>query len=168
MKDKKNRLSIEERKFINIYIENGGNGTRAFIEAFSAKKYTEKTCATSAHNILKKLEVKKAIEKRMLELEQSSAIRLETKRNALWDIACDGMQTEKRQISGQSDSIEKMVDSRTSVSAINELNKMDGHHAGQNIYVRSEQFVFGQAFDQSSSNADKGEKAVQGEVLESE
>ena len=162
------KLSIEERKFINIYLENGGNGTRAFIEAFDAKKYTEKTCATSAHNILKKLEVKKAIEKRMLELERSSAIRLETKRNALWDIAQDGMQTQKQKISGQSDKIDKMIDSRTSVAAINELNKMDGHHAGQNIYVRSEQFVFGQAFDQQASQPGKEEKSVEGEVMEDE
>ncbi len=103
----------------------------------------------------------------MLELEQSSAIRLETKRNALWDIACDGMQTEKRQISGQSDRIEKMVDSRTSVAAINELNKMDGHHAGQNIYVRSEQFVFGQGFDQQAETKNE-EKSVEGEIVESE
>ena len=135
---------MQERKFVNAYLENGGNASKAYLAAEFPEKKTRNSLDVCACQLLKKPKIAIALKERLAELDRSSEIRIETKRLALWDIARDGMQTIPLADQPENQPVQKMVDSRTSVQAIHELNKMDGHHVGQNVYIRSEQFVFGQ------------------------
>ncbi|MGI9277833.1 MAG: terminase small subunit [Endozoicomonas sp.] len=152
-------LTVQERKFVNEYLENGGHASKAYVAAKFPEKKTRNSLDVCACQLLKKPKIAMALEERLIELDRASEIRVETKRLALWDIAQDGMQKMPMEVSENKPAMEKMVDSKTSVSAISELNKMDGHHAGQSLYIRSEQFVFGQSF---------AGDVVEGEVLDEE
>jgi phage terminase small subunit len=59
-------LTIKERKFLTAYIKNGGNATRAAI----ACGYSKKTAGTIGCELLRKPQIKAALEKHM---EQSAA-----------------------------------------------------------------------------------------------
>ncbi len=122
-------LTNLERKFVSAYIENGCNGRKAYEVAGYKKNETQSLVDSAIHRIVHKPQVTKAIQLRLEELDKSAAIRFETKRIELWDMAQTWRET---------------GDVRAGVAAVNEMNKMDGHHAAQNLFVRSESYSFGQ------------------------
>lgn len=131
-------LTMLERKFLNAYIENGGNATKAYQAAVPKErleKLTKGSISVNGCNLLKSPKIIRAINDRMIELEKSSAIQFETKRLELWDMAKTWRES---------------GDVRSGIAAVNEMNKMDGHHAAQSLHIRSEQFVFGQSMGLSS------------------
>ena len=68
----------------------------------------------------------------------------------MWSVAEDGMQNHDTGTKEQPISKSGMRDGRTSVSAIAELNKMDGHHAATNHNLNVTSVSFTQSIGQQS------------------
>ncbi len=135
-------LTAQERKFVNAYLENNGNSVEAYKTAGYSINGRTNSIEAMACQLLKRPKVATEVHKRLEIIDRASEIKIENKRLALWDIAQDGMQKIPLEVREKQAAMGKMVDSRTSVAAINELNKMDGHHAASKIHLQGEIFSF--------------------------
>ncbi len=147
-----NELTVLERKFISAYIENGGNGRKAYLAAGYKNNNKQSYIDQLISRLVKKPQVVLELQKRLSELDKSAAISFESKRLELWDMAQTWRDT---------------GDVRAGVAAVNEMNKMDGHHAAQNMLIRSEQFIFGQMMDVDANPADS-DCPIAGELADAE
>ena len=146
------KLSVQHRIFVNEYIANGGNATKAY----EAAGYAGKGGEISGHQLLRKPKIQAAVIIRQEEVVRASEITLEKKRVALWSVAEDGMK--QRALGSEQETIrEGMRDGRTSVAAISELNKMDGHHQINNSHVSFTSVTFNQGIADSTSESIDGE-----------
>ena len=118
-------LTIRQLKFIDLYIESG-NAYQSYIKAGYNQYSTRNAVDVSVGKLVRKPHIQAAINHRRLEIESSQRIRLESKRSLLWEIA-----NECRQ-----------ADPKAAVAALNELNRMDGHHIDAKVRAPSTPFVF--------------------------
>lgn len=65
VKGKKDKLTLKQKKFADFYLSNGGNATKAALDAGYSKKTAYKIGAEN----LKKPQIKKYIEKRLAEMD---------------------------------------------------------------------------------------------------
>lgn len=121
------KLTPKQRSFIDHYLENGCNGTQAARDA--GYKGNQNTLASVAKDNLRKPHIKSVIDAARAKLKEKLGISAENKRQALWDIAQDGM--EKVDVQGKD--FKRMKNPLTAIQAITELNKMDGDHAALKI-----------------------------------
>jgi len=112
-------LNDRQRKFIDEYIRNGGNGTKAAIFA----GYSENSAAQMACENLNKPHIKEALEQRKRDINQVSQVGLDWRLKILQRAAEAGLETYLTEGGPRYQAIS------ASVSAINELNKMTGAHA---------------------------------------
>ncbi len=104
------------QQFARAYVKNGGDGAQAAIETGSPKSSAKVT----GSRWLKQPDVQAEIEKQRKNSESKLEITIEKKMKRLWNIA---ISTEEK--------------SRDCISAIAELNKMQGHYEKQKIDVTS-------------------------------
>lgn len=112
-------LNMRQQKFVDEYIKNDGNGTKAAIAA----GYSEDSAAAIASQNLNKLHIKEAIEQRKRDLNAASKVGLDWRLSILQRAAEAGLETYLTEGGPRYQAIS------ASVSAINELNKMTGAHA---------------------------------------
>ncbi len=156
----KSGLNQKQLKFALAYLENGGDASAAYKAADYGSKGSKNSDYVSAFKLLRNPKVRFYLEKQLSEIEKSALIRIENKRNALWDIAQDGMQ--KIPVK-KARKFEIMHDPKVSVSAIHELNRMDGHHKGGNSVFLTDQIVFGQVIEGEGTEV---LEAIEGELVE--
>ena len=153
-------LNIRQRKFVNAYLENGGNASKAYKDA-GYECSNRNVLDVNSCTLLRSPKIQTVMHKRQEEAVKSSEISLDRKRNALWDIAKDGM----NKSTGTEAPVEIMNDSRASIAAISELNRMDGHHAATNSNINIQAVSFIQDIG-IANNHEQQEKTVEGEILD--
>jgi len=124
------KLTVKQQKFVQYYLANGGNGTEAARKA--GYKGSEKTLSQVAIENLGKPGISKLIGIEQEKLKESTGATAKAKRELLWKIAQHNSackQADKEDSSGEV----KMLDPKAAISAITELNKMDGDHASTKI-----------------------------------
>lgn len=95
-------------KFVEAYLKNGGNGTKAAISA----GFSERSASAVSVRLKRDEVFKKAIEKARNRTEKFIDITHEKKIKVLWDIATDNINVNKK----------------AAISAIDVINKMDGSY----------------------------------------
>jgi len=115
MKDE--QLTDKQKIFIKAYLANGFNATQAALTAGYSNKHTDKI----ASELIRKTRVRAAIDAEINRVAKKLEITFEKKLNLLWECAQDckaGAATK-----------EGYVNASGLVSAVAELNKMQGHYA---------------------------------------
>jgi hypothetical protein len=117
-------ITTKQRNFVMQYFANGCNATQAAISA----GYKEKTAQQKGHNLLKEPGVKEFVERKMKQYTEKLEITAEMKMKKLWLCADRGIPETIGD--GQNLWAEGM---RVGISAISELNKMQGDYAPEKI-----------------------------------
>jgi phage terminase small subunit len=104
-------LTQKQLFFVEHYIQTGGNGTAA--ARASGYKGSTATLGAVAHENLNKPHIRDEILRRQAEFRDQMTVTTEAKRQQLWAIANQCVET----------------DPMTAIKAIHELNRMDGDHA---------------------------------------
>lgn len=128
------KLTIKQAKFVKEFLLNG-NGNEAYRQAYNASKMSAKAISVEVNKLLKNPSIALEIEKDREKLQKEFEVTAEQKRKKLWDIieGCakeipvplKGSQDEE----GNANLINMPADPKAAISAIAELNKMDGHLA---------------------------------------
>lgn len=108
-------LTLKQKRFVEEYIKNGGNGTRAA----EAAGYSKKTCGEIAYENMKKPQIKNHFQKSLENIEERLGITAEWKAKMLKRCVMRCMPKEKN----------KSMRPTGMINAISELNKMQGHYA---------------------------------------
>lgn len=103
------KLSLKQKLFVEYY-SSSGDGKKAALKAGYSAKYPSR----SAHQLLKNPAIKQAVESQQQEAFKALNIEREDKIRVLWYIAKTHY---------------KKSDARAAISAITELNKMQGDYA---------------------------------------
>lgn len=162
----KDSLNIRQRRFVNAYIANGGNASKAYKEA-GYECSSDEVSDSMACRLINNPKVEFAVNEELLLAEKEARVSFRRKVTWLGDIAEDGMKKAKvisDPESGRVVEIDKMQDSRSSIAAIAELNRMQGHHAAINTNLNIQSV----SFSHNIGNPDdlgSDEKPVQGEVV---
>ena len=119
------KITDKQKHFVELYLANGLNATKAYIEAGYSNNNGR--ADTNASNCLKKANVKAYLEQLQSEVSEEIGRTKEDLLNRLWDIALD------------SDS------EGNSIKASETINKMNGWNASEkkDITLNSEQPLFG-------------------------
>lgn len=128
-------MNVKQQKFVDYYIESG-NAAQSYKRAGYSSK-NRHTLDVAAGQALRNIEVSEAIVQRRNEIVEASAIRIESKRVLLWQIA----QKASGRLKDDSDEVFQ-PDYKAAIAAINELNRMDGHHKDKNIRITDDRFTF--------------------------
>lgn len=113
-------VTIKQRKFVTNYIQNGLNGAKAIRDAgyeTDAVNSTTLACQTLKHPAVKKL-----VEKEVRRLEKDFGLTFDYKIKKLKKILDNTI---------PDDDCATPEHYRVGISAISELNKMQGHHAAE-------------------------------------
>ena len=161
-------LNLRQRKFVNAYIANGGNASKAYREA-GYECADDQSMEALASRMIRNVKVITAIDKQLVLIEKAAQISFERKVSWLADISEDGMKkttvTSDPESTGRTVVLDKMQDSRASIAAISELNRMQGHHAATNTNLNISQVSFNQNIGVPSDLGSDEEKPIDGEVI---
>ena len=128
-------LNPKKQRFIDYYIELGDAGAAYAKAGFVAN--TQNSRDAGACRLLRS--VKNEVAERMDEISKAGRIRIESKRVLLWEIA----QKASGRLKPVSEGDEPFQpDYRAAIAAVNELNRMDGHHSDKKIRIQDERFTF--------------------------
>lgn len=159
-------LNLRQRKFVNAYIASDGNAALSYLEA-GYKNTSRRALDTSACHLANNPKIKKAIENELLTREKSARITFDRKISWLGDIAEDGMQ--KIDVKSSPDGQDRIImqDPRSSIAAISEANRMQGHHAAINANLNIQQVSFTSNVNRPDAFVvdNKDEKPVTGETM---
>ncbi len=129
-------MNLKQQRFVDYFIESG-NAALAYRKAgYEAK--TRDAADVSASQIVRNLQVSSEIARRRKEIADAGAIRIESKRVMLWDIANKA----SGKIRPENENEEFVPDYKAAIAAINELNRMDGHHQDKKIRITDDRFTF--------------------------
>lgn len=128
-------LSLKQQRFVDYYIESG-NASQSYAKAGYIAK-TKNTRDVSAHKLLRNPKLLPEIDRRRKEVYEAGLIRIESKRTLLWEIACKA--SGKIKPCGEDPFI---PDYKAAIAAINELNRMDGHHSSKKVQITDDRFTF--------------------------
>ena len=117
MTDKSKKLTPKQAKFVECYLANGMNGTRACIEA----GYSEKTAHTQANENLIKPNIQEAIQKAREKTSQKLEITRESLLNDI-QVAKDMALTEEQP---QFQAYLKAIEMQAKMLGINEADKIE-------------------------------------------
>jgi phage terminase small subunit len=132
------KLSHKQDLFINHYLENGGNATKAAINA--GYKGSNDTLRAIARENLTKPHICAEIDKVRQSIKDQSIITAQVKREKLWQVA--QYNSEVIRIKRNGLEIEAMRNPTATISAITELNKMDGDYAPQKVASQGEMKIY--------------------------
>lgn len=119
-----------------------------------------------ACRLLKNEKVERAVNKALEIQNKAAQITYESKVVWLGDITEDGMQkVSPSDQSGSPSSTKSMIDSRASIAAISELNRMQGHHAATKANISIQTVSFSQVIGNTDDLDSHVEKPVEGEIL---
>ncbi|WP_420588275.1 terminase small subunit [Bacterioplanoides sp.] len=128
-------MTPRQLRFIDNYIKTG-NASQSYVDAgYTAS--TETTKRASSCQMLAKTNVRMEVLRRMKEIADAGMVRIESKRVLLWEIA----QKASGKIKPDDDS-QFQPDYKAAIAAINELNRMDGHHSDSKIRIKDDRFTF--------------------------
>ena len=120
------KINARQKRFIDAYLETG-NGSKAAVAA----GYSENTARKQASRLLNSpafAHVQQEILDRQAAIKLVSGVTRDAKRQALWDTV---QQCRKLvPVDAESD-LRVMLNAKGLISAISELNRMDGDHAPQ-------------------------------------
>ncbi len=160
-------LNLRQRKFVNAYIANGGNAGKAYREA-GYECANRQITDTMGCKLLRNAKIEVAVDNQLALMEKAAQISFERKVSWLADISEDGMKkttvTSDPESTGRTVVLDKMQDSRASIAAISELNRMQGHHAATNTNLNISQVSFNQNIG-VPSDLGSDEKPIDGEVV---
>lgn len=120
-------LNEKQLRFCEEYIVDF-NATQAAIRA----GYSDKSAYSQAHDLLKKHEVQERIAELKKNLAKNTEITFDWKVNKLNEI----LQRAMNNIYDKHGN-ERPTDIKAAISAINELNKMQGHHSEEKLRITS-------------------------------
>ena len=123
-------ITEKQKRFVELYLANGLNATKAYIEAGYSNRNGR--ADTNASNCLKKPDVVKYLEELQSEVKEEIGRTKEDLLNRLWDIA----------LTSKSEG--------NSIKASETINKMNGWNASEkkDIKITSEQPLFGPLNDE--------------------
>ncbi len=128
-------MNIKQQRFVDYYIETG-NAAESYKKAgYEAK--SRHALDVSAGQILRNREVAPELVRRRQEIVSAGAVRIESKRVLLWEIA----QKASGRMKSEGDEL-FIPDYKAAIAAINELNRMDGHHQDKKIRITDDRFTF--------------------------
>ena len=128
-------MNVKQQRFVDYYIESG-NASESYKKAGYSFN-NRNTLDVSACQLLSKPKIETEVSRRRDEIVSASAIRIESKRVLLWEIA------QKASGRMKTDGDELFVpDYKAAIAAINELNRMDGHHQDKKIRITDDRFTF--------------------------
>ena len=131
-------LTHKQQLFVSHYLANSGNGVQAARD--SGYKGTDETLRSVAKENLTKPHIRAEIEMARNSLKSQSVATAQAKREKLWEVAQHNSEIIRIQRGGQF--IEAMRNPSATISAITELNKMDGDYAPQKINNQGEIIVY--------------------------
>ena len=117
-------LNNRQQRFVDEYLANGGKAYPAAIAA----KYSEKYAKAQSHKLLVNVGIAKAIKEGQSELKKDLGITAEWKRDQLRNIIvnCSNVIEQPKGRGDDVAMVKAMIDPKAAISAIAELNKMDG------------------------------------------
>lgn len=118
MSKRKKYLSEQERKFCISYLTNG----QVMQKAALAAGYSEQYALKNSFRLLQKPDVKDYIEKRLEQMDKELGVTFEWKVKKLKNVVDRAI---------PDDEIESDLAATVGISAIQELNKMQGHHSAE-------------------------------------
>lgn len=119
------KLSDKQDKFVRHYLANGGNATEAAIAAGYSGSHA--SIKNQGYENLQKPGIIAAIEAGQAELKEKLSYDAQDKRELLYEIA--QYNATKTIAFSKGAEVEMMRDAKAAISAIAELNKMDGDHS---------------------------------------
>ncbi|MCW7556497.1 terminase small subunit [Endozoicomonas gorgoniicola] len=117
-------LNDRQQRFVDEYLANGGNATQAAISA----GYSAKTAEATASRLLRNVKVADSVARGQKKIKKDLGITAEWKRDQLKKIieACSNTVEAQKGKGDDATMVKTMVDAKAAISAIAELNKMDG------------------------------------------
>ena len=104
--------------FVRAYLTNGHHIRDAYAEAYPCA--SRQSCHSAGSNLINSNRIRKLIKRHQDKVINASVIKIEQKRQALWEIVRCGMEPV-----GDNKRMRSPV---AAVKALTELNRMDGHH----------------------------------------
>jgi len=138
-----------QKRFIDEYLANGGNGAQAAIAA----GYSERMARSHAHKLLNLpsfAHVQERIRAGQGVLKEKTGATAEAKREKLWAIA----QAAGRIVPDPDTGIDLVIDAKGCIAAIAELNKMDGDHAAKKVETNHVYETLQDVFDEIQQHRD--------------
>ncbi len=127
-------MDVKTQRFIDLHIETGKVGLIYKEAGFNPTNRKSQDAAAS--RLLRS--VRHEVEARKKEIAQAGRIRIESKRLLLWEIA----QKASGRMLPDSTNEPFNPDYKAAVAALNELNRMDGHHQDPKAKVKPAGFTF--------------------------
>ena len=117
-------LNDRQQRFVNEYLANGGNGTQAAIAA----GYSERSAEVTASKLLRNAKVSEAVKAGQSEIKDHLCVTAEWKREQLRRIIenCTQFIETPSSKGDEAVMVSAMLEPKAAISAIAELNKMDG------------------------------------------
>ena len=135
------KFTDRQIKFVEEYIRNGGNKTAA--ARVAGYRGEPANLCNQADRILRKPNVQALIDGKREQVQTAVNIPIQRKRILLWEIAqkCgapkETVQRFEKEVGGVHTEVEvrtiEVFDPKAAISAIAELNRMDGHHAAEKV-----------------------------------
>lgn len=129
-------MNLKQQRFVDHYIETGNAA-----ESYKKAGYSfnnRNTLDVSSCQLLSNPKIGAEVSRRRKELVDASTIRIESKRVLLWSIA----QQASGRMKPEGAENEFQPDYKAAIAAINELNRMDGHHQDPKIRITDDRFTF--------------------------
>lgn len=119
------RLTAKQERFAQLYVS-GVHATEAYRQAYTVRPGTkDESVRRSAIEVQTNPNVSSRIDELQAPLAQQAQATAQAKRDLLWDIALTSAQ--KVTVTGRDgEQKSQMMDSRSAIAAMAELNKMDG------------------------------------------
>ena len=127
-------MTPKQQKFIDIYIETGDVGTAYKEAGFKSKNRNSQDAGGS--RLLRT--VRSQVDARIQEIADAGKIRIESKRLFLWEIA----QKASGRLAPNGTNEPFKPDYKAAVAALNELNRMDGHHKDPKLTLKPTGITF--------------------------
>ena len=121
-------LTIKQTRFAYEFVRNGGKASDAYRHAYNADSMKVQTISRESQVLLKNHKIATLIESIQSDSQKALGATIEWKKTKLMQIAEYGLSEE---VTGddEEDVQLRQVNPSSTVSAIKELNAMDGHHA---------------------------------------
>jgi len=131
------KLTAKQEAFAVAYCTNGGNASEAYRSAYDAKKMKPETVFSNASRLLKNSKVIARVEELQAKAkevaEKKLNITFEQKQEWLKSVIERSLQHEQARDNDGNPMGDFRFNASAVISAINELNKMDGDHAASKV-----------------------------------
>lgn len=111
------KLTIKQEKFAQQYVLTG-NASEAFRQSYDSKNMKSETVTEKASRLLKQYNISTRVKELQKEQIKAFTVSAEDKKKVLWDLIVTCAETD--------DESNKIKNPNAVISAISELNKMDG------------------------------------------